>query len=556
MKAKVLSAFFVIIGLTLVMGVFNAISLSAINKDSQEIIKKDLPLLMLDEKLRFNISQRVSSARGYIIFGDQSFRDEFDRYTEDSKQLQEELLSMNHSASAKELVEKSVQWRNLLNEEVFALYDQGNKEAALKNLNNKVIPLGREIMKEFNQMAEKREGEIKEQGERVIQSGNKIAFMVKTIVAVVVILGIVIAIYIANSLTKPITRVVTRMKAISNGDLTQEDLKVTTKDEIGELVRAVNTMNKQIRTMTLEIQEVSDIVASQSEELTQSSQEVGEGSLQIATTMEELAKAAESQAHTTSELADSMNKLMSNIQDANGNSIKVSEVSEDVLVLSKQGNQSMMDSMTKMNVIDENVKEAVTKVQSLYEHTKGITQLVQVISSISEQTNMLALNAAIEAARAGEHGKGFAVVAGEVRKLSEQVGSSVAEITNIVTTIQSETASVVRSLEESFELVDQGTIQIKQTGEAFDIITSSIEDVVHKIQTVTNDLSEIVQETEEMEGAIASIASVSEEAAAGVEETAASSEQSTISMQEISSNADSLAGLAEKLTTLVRRFKV
>ncbi|WP_100402147.1 methyl-accepting chemotaxis protein [Bacillus sp. FJAT-42315] len=556
LKAKILSAFFVIIGLTLIMGVFNIMSLSSINKDSKEIIKKDLPLLMLDEKLRFNISQRISAARGYLLLDDQSFRDEFDRYTEESKQLQEELLAINHSATAKELVEKSIQWRNLLAEEVFAPYDQGNKEAALKNLNNKVAPLGKEIMQEFNQMAEKREGDINLQGERVVQSGDKTAFMVKMIVAAVVIFGIFIAVYIANSLTKPIIRVVTRMKDVSGGDLTQEDLKATTKDEIGELVHSINEMNKQIRTMTMEIQEVSDIVASQSEELTQSSQEVGEGSLQIASTMEELAKATESQAYTTTKLADSMNKLMTNIQDANGNSIKVSDVSENVLVLSKQGNQSMMDSMKKMNIIDENVKEAVTKVQSLYEHTKGISQLVQVISAISEQTNMLALNATIEAARAGEHGKGFAVVAGEVRKLSEQVGSSVTEITDIVTTIQSETALVVGSLEKSFELVDEGTIQIKQTGEAFDTITSSIEDVVYKIQTVTNDLSEIVQETEEMEGALTSIVSISEETAAGVEETAASSEQSTISMQEISRNADSLASLAEKLNTLVRRFKI
>ncbi|MGM7636454.1 methyl-accepting chemotaxis protein [Bacillus sp. Hm123] len=556
LKAKILSAFFVIIGLTLIMGIFNIVSLSSINKDSEEVIQKDLPLLMLDEKLRFNISQRISAARGYLLLENQSFRDEFDRYTEESKQLQEELLAINHSAATKELVQKSIQWRNLLTEEVFTLYDQGNKEAALKNLDNKVAPLGQEIMQELNQMAEKREGEIKQQGENVVQSGDKIAFMVKTIVAAVVILGIVIAVYIANSLTKPIIRAVTRMKEVSSGDLTQEDLQATTKDEVGELVHSINDMNKEIRTMTMDIQEVSDIVASQSEELTQSSQEVGEGSLQISSTMEELAKVVESQARTTTELSDSMKKFMSNIQDANGNSIKVSDVSEDVLALSKQGNQLMVESVTKMNVIDENVKEAVTKVQSLYEHTKEISQLVQVISAVSEQTNMLALNAAIEAARAGEHGKGFAIVAGEVRALSEQVGNSVTEITDIVTAIQSETGSVVRSLEESFELVDEGTIQIKQTGEAFDTITSSIEDITYKIQAVTNDLSGIVQETEEMEGAITSIASISEETAAGVEQTAASSEQSTISMQEISRNADSLASLAEKLNTLVRRFKV
>nr|WP_100331789.1 methyl-accepting chemotaxis protein [Bacillus xiapuensis] len=555
-KTKMLASFFLIILLTLLMGVFNAISVSSINKKTSSIIKEELALLTLDEKLRFNISQRISSARGYIVYGDSKYRDEFNRYTEESKQLQEELLAINQSPVSKKVVDKSKQWRNLLIEEVFAPYDQGNKEEALNNLTSKVAPLGSEIMHEFNELTKKREKKIQADGQKAIEAGEKSNLIVKLTAAAAVILGAFLAFYMARSLTKPIVLVRNRMEEIANGDLTQEDLKVHSKDEVGELMVSVNEMNKQIRDMTKEIQEISDVVASQSEELTQSSQEVGEGSVQIASTMEELAKAAESQAHTTTELADSMAKLMANIDDANGSGQRVLSVSEDVLALSKQGDESMNASVAQMNLIDENVRGAVVKVQHLYEHTKGITQLVEVISSISDQTNMLALNAAIEAARAGEHGKGFAVVAEEVRKLSEQVSSSVSEITGIVTNIQSETGEVVRSLEDSFVQVDEGTNQIKQTGEAFSTITASIEQVVRKIQEVTEDLSEIVQETKAMDGAVASIASVSEETAAGVEETAASAEQSTSSMQEITRSADSLSELAEKLNMLVKQFKV
>src|SRR5690625_4205712 len=134
-----------------------------------------------------------------------------------------------------------------------------------------------------------------------------------------------------------------------------------------------------------------------------------------------------------------------------------------------------------MSIIDTIVHHAVEKVEGLDTHAKDISELVSVIQDIADQTNLLALNAAIEAARAGEHGQGFAVVADEVRKLAEQSSASVGNITEIVEAIQTESTSVVTSLQTGYREVEQGTEHIVMTDKTFTEISEAMTNMVENI---------------------------------------------------------------------------
>ena len=123
------------------------------------------------------------------------------------------------------------------------------------------------------------------------------------------------------------------------------------------------------------------------------------------------------------------------------------------------------------------VDSSANLVNGLKEHSIQIEQMSQLISAITDQTNLLSLNAAIEAARAGEAGKGFAVVAGEVKALAEQTSRASLDIANVVQTIQEQMNDAVEMMEQSRKIAHQGIGSVQQAGTTFDTIASAIEDL-------------------------------------------------------------------------------
>ncbi|WP_328701043.1 methyl-accepting chemotaxis protein [Aquibacillus kalidii] len=555
-KSKIIVGFSIIITLTILLGLSNVITSLQSNKDASHIVNSQLPLLLADEKLQFNISERIAAARAYIITGDQKYKDKFNTLTEESNKVEENALKLSDSQQFKDLVAKSSEWEKAVQEDVFALYDTSNILRAKQNLQNDVSPLGEEIISGFTTLVSDREAKIVDSGNELTR-GNTASLITGIVVSLLVtVLGLVIAVFTANIIAKPIIKVSERMKTLSNGDLSDEPLKINSKDEVGALTLATNEMAKNFKELLTEVSKVSESVSSQSEELTQSANEVKEGSIQVASTMQELSSGAETQANTTSELASTMTGFASIIKEANTSGETVYESSQHVLGLTKEGSKLMHSSIDQMASIDRIVQDAVEKVKGLDNQSQEISKLVGVIKDIADQTNLLALNAAIEAARAGEHGKGFAVVADEVRKLAEQVAVSVKDITQIVAGIQKESSNVTDSLQGGYKEVENGTNQIKLTGQTFEQINDALTDMAKGVQLISTNLVNISDSSMTMNTSIEEIAAVSEESAAGVEQTAASVQQTTSSMEEVASSANDLSNMAEKLNSLIARFKL
>ena len=315
------------------------------------------------------------------------------------------------------------------------------------------------------------------------EKGAAVLLPIAITVLAILILSVIVSVLIARRIRRPITDLQKNMKRVEEGDLTV-DLIQHRDDEIGQLSASTHEMKESIKRIIEQLQEATEAVSEQSRGLKQSADEVREGSEQIASTMEELSAGSESQAHSSSRLSEMMDSFVNEIREARHNGENVADSSQQVLSMTNDGSEMMRHSVNQMQNIDQIVKDAVEKVRGLDQQSQEISKLVQVIQDIAEQTNLLSLNAAIEAARAGEHGKGFAVVADEVRKLAEQVTNSVEDITGIVTGIQNESTNVVTTLKHGYEEVDQGTKQMKVTGETFDKIEESVTDMVAKSREI------------------------------------------------------------------------
>ncbi|SFK23108.1 methyl-accepting chemotaxis protein [Halobacillus dabanensis] len=387
------------------------------------------------------------------------------------------------------------------------------------------------------------------------EKGAAVLLPITITVLVILILSVIVSILIARRIRKPIAELQEDMKKVEDGDLTV-DLLQERQDEIGQLSASTHEMKESIKRIIEQLQVATSEVSEQSAGLKQSANEVREGSEQIASTMEELSAGSESQANSSSRLSEMMDAFVSEIREAHQNGQEVSDSSTQVLSMTNDGSEMMRHSVQQMQSIDQIVKDSVEKVRGLDKQSQEISKLVQVIQDIAEQTNLLSLNAAIEAARAGEHGKGFAVVADEVRKLAEQVTNSVDDITAIVSGIQTESATVVDTLQHGYQEVDQGTKQMKITGETFDKIEQSVTDMVTKSKEISEKLKKISEDSYEMNASIEEVASVSQESAAGVEQVTAAAQQSNSSVEEVSHSADELSSLSEQLNEQVKHFKV
>ena len=555
-SAKILFGFSTVIILTGVFGAYNFIASKSINSDTEDIINYQLPLLIADETLGFNMSERIGLARAYVISGKQDYIDQFNAYSEESLTVEATALELSNSEDFKQLVAKSAEWEQLVRDEVFAVYDKGNEELARENLEGPVRIFAKKIMTGYKYLMNNRENLIVGAGNNLLTYNESTIIWGSIVSVIVAVIGIMIAIYVSMTISKPIKSVTDRMVLLAEGDLSQKPLETRSRDEIGKLVLATNKMNKNIKNLLGEISTVSESVLAQSEELTQSTSEVKEGSSQIASTMQELSSGSEMQASTTNELASSMVIFSGKINEANQSGEEVYKSSQHVIEFTKEGSQLMDSSIQQMSTINSIVKDSVEKVRTLDKQSQEISKLVGVIKDIADQTNLLALNAAIEAARAGEHGKGFAVVADEVRKLSEQVSLSVADITHIVNSIQSESSLVTDSLQGGYKEVENGTNQIKTTGETFGKINQSLLEMVNRVQVISGNLSNIADNSDAINKSIEKIAVVSEESVAGIEQAAASVQQTSSSMDEVSASSDQLAKLAENLNQQIAQFKI
>ncbi len=193
---------------------------------------------------------------------------------------------------------------------------------------------------------------------------------------------------------------------------------------------------------------------------------------------------------------------------------------------------------------------------SFGERSKEISQIVDIITNVAQQTTLLALNATIEAARAGEAGRGFAVVAEEIRKLAANTEQFAEKISGIVGRIQNESEQVLTSMKDVTGVLDEGQDIVQSMGEALD-------EIVKAVMESTTHAQEISQLTETQSAAamditqiIDEVSKVAEDNAAATEEVSAATEEQTASMEELAASAQDLTALSDKLRKLSEEFKV
>ncbi len=354
-------------------------------------------------------------------------------------------------------------------------------------------------------------------------------FFLKAAMLSIVTLLILVLIYADYRKRQQILAVAFRLKEMAEvgGNLTSR-LDESRKDEIGELSRRFNGF----------VSNLSGIV----ESVMESSKEVTSKSNILSTESRELSKSIKGQSDKSSVIASSSEELSQTVAEIASNTSVIAEAASDTVEKSNTGLNVINEAIKEVQKISESVMDSAKLIDSLKLRSGKITEIVVVINDIADQTNLLALNAAIEAARAGEQGRGFAVVADEVRKLAERTASSTGAITDMVKSIQNETAEASNAMQENIERVNSGVELSEKAGKNFMEILDSINGLQEMIQ-------QIASATEEM-------SATSDHISQNIEDIANISEDSSERTNKIASDISNLGKLSEGLISLVERFKI
>lgn len=538
---------------------WNQVQLGKIQDEYTALMETNVALSIMSTTVEAESALQGQSIRSYLLQRDEA---ELKLFEAQHEHMVSSLDAMEKLAVTAEMKEK-VAAAQVLAENYYAssaklisLLKTNDVEEATAFLKSDLRPINEAIrettaeMTEFqNNQLEKGNANVKKIAARA-QSSSIIAGIIS------VVLSIVVAVILTRIIAPPLKRLSSAVTVVANGNLTEKDVVVSSKDEVGALADSFNVMKGNLRDLIGGVNSNALHLTASAEELSASTYEVSQSAEGMAKSIESVAQGAQVSASAAGESSIAMEETAVGVQRIAESAVELNTSAEETMRIANESGKTIETAKSQMDLIYQTSHETSSLIQRLSRQTEEIESITSVITGITEQTNLLALNAAIEAARAGEHGKGFAVVADEVRKLAEESKKSAGQIVQLTMAIQLDTKNVEQSVTESMQNVEQGVAVIDNAGRTF-------VEIVQAVQTMTNQITEISAATEQIsasaEEVSASVSEISGQAVSAsiqTEQNSASMEEQMATIEEINAVAQDLSVKAVELQEMIQQFTV
>ncbi|MGE8669093.1 MAG: methyl-accepting chemotaxis protein [Achromobacter mucicolens] len=482
---RLAGGFAILLAMIMVMCVVGLVSLANINDSVDTLTQRSLTKERLINDWARNIQTGVTRTTAIAKSADASlagfFTEEAAASTRNSSALQQKIEPLIETDEEKALwqgISKARADYLRTRDGIFKAKQEGNVEAANKIFTQEFLPATRQFIDNINRLSALQRADIDARAAEIEASyGNANLWMI-VIGSIAVVCGLLMSVLLTRSITRPLSDAVRVARTVAANDLTST-IVVRSRDEIGQLMMALESMNANLAATVARIRTGVDSIASASGEIAAGNTDLSSRTEQQAASLEETAASMEQLSSTVKQNADS----------------------------AKQANQLAAAASETASRGGATVSEVVSTMNAISASSVKISDIVSVIDGIAFQTNILALNAAVEAARAGEQGKGFAVVAAEVRTLAQRSAQAAKEIKVLI--------------EDTVQKIGQGSGSAERAGATMQEIVSSVQRVTDIMGEIAAASAEQADGIEQVNRAVSQMDEVTQQNAALVEEAAA-----------------------------------
>ncbi|SOB98281.1 methyl-accepting chemotaxis protein [Pseudobutyrivibrio ruminis] len=379
------------------------------------------------------------------------------------------------------------------------------------------------------------------------------------ILAVLAAVGIIVLIVLiertVHILINPVNKLSGVINTMTNGDFTME-VEVKGNNEITSMSEGIRDFAGTMQGLISKIGNIAVNLNNQADESNSVSREMYDASKMQETSMQGLNETVDGLASSINEIANSATTLAMVVTDTRTNGESVSEQMTETVSVANKGQKDMEKVSDAMSNIISSINDLQNAINDVGTASNEITEIVKLIGSIAEETNLLSLNASIEAARAGETGKGFAVVANEIGKLAQTSTNSVQQITELVYGIDNLVKDAEKKAEESVKSIDESSEYINNAVDTFSLIYQNIQQ--------TNEMvADMIEKVGEVDAVATDVAAISEEQAASADIILSTSEEIVKQSSKLTSNSEKVAKESEMLASTsveldkqVHQFKI
>lgn len=377
------------------------------------------------------------------------------------------------------------------------------------------------------------------------------------IIGIVVLLAAVVFVYFfIHRMIRPLETLSRQVERVAEGDLTVQTNVRQGKDEIGKLTQNFAKMVSSLRELITEVNGTSMHVASSSEQLSASAQQIGKAGEHAAEITQSLADGSERQLTNLETGATMLHDMSERIGQIARHAEGVLASAQQVSDASNQGEQAIQSSVAQMSTMEAKIIHLSAIVEELGSRSKEVQSILDIMTDIAAETNLLALNASIEAARAGEYGSGFAVVASSVRKLAERSAASAQQISELITHIVGQVELTSSAMDETVRETKRGVELVSSAGASFSDIAASTEITAASIADISEAVRLLSNNSQRLVKSIDDIVKFAGQTAVSAQEMSSFSQQQLAAMEEVDASASFLSSLAERLHSMIERFKV